>query len=1109
MQISGSKLVKFFAVVILTITVSFSFGQSGIESGRLPIRNFSPIEFNGLPQSFSFAQDKRGIIYVGNTDGLLEYDGINWRKSKLPNEEYIRSLWVSKSGILYVGGFNEMGYMLPDETGLLKYNSLLNLVPEELREFENVWNILETSDGIFFHTKPNIFLYKDDTIRILSSPKEKFNTSFEVNGEFIVYDKNNGLYRFVENNLQHVEGSENLIDVYSILKLNNQELLIATRSEGLKRIPAHISDIRNKIKPFQSEINNFLIENSVYNGIAINDSLFSFGTLSGGLVVINKTGKLKRIINNNSGLVDETIQYQFLDGHNHLWIATNNGFSRVEINTPITSYNDKNGIVGSVRSLAKLKYSTYAATSVGVFYQENYSPQEFLTNRTLSEKYFKNVGIKEVCWEIQSLKIGKEEFLVVNSNDSVYQINTNNTFYKIYSEKTPYSLYQSRKVPERLYIGLVRGLVSCIYKNGKWKVEKYFDKIESTIDKIAEDSEGNLWLSAGRDGLILVNIKYNNTRIESYNIEIFTKEQGLGSSPYKPELVADTVVFGTGSGLLQYNPGTKTIQPQTVLGQNFAVGERYIHRMKEDLKGNIWFATWMQDVDRDEVGFAKRINGGYFYESTALTSISKKGIIHAIYHDNNNISWLGGPEGLYKFNGNIFKNYKKEYHAFIRRIIIEKDSVLFHGSYFDENGIPSLVQSESLKKVLAYKYNSVTFEFAAINTNTEFPLEFSFFLQGNDKEWSEWSDKTYKDYTNLAEGEYAFQVKARDIHSLESTAATFEFSVLPPWYRTFWAYAGYVILLALFVYVVVTLYTKNLREIIKRKTSEIRKQKEEIEDINEHIMDSIKYAKRIQTALLPGDSIRESLSEHFVLFKPRDIVSGDYYWMAHRDNKSFIVAADCTGHGVPGAFMSMLGMSFLNEIVNKSGFIETDQILNKLRDSVIHALKQTGRSDEAKDGMDLALYAWDRENNTIEFSGANNPLYYTRPLTKEELALLEKEDESFLEKGEIHDGKYLLKQLKADKMPIGIYVKADVPFKKEMLTAEKGYTLYTFSDGYVDQFGGETGKKFMTKAFKILLLSLYEKPMEEQRQLLDDAFENWKGDKREQVDDVLVVGLRI
>jgi len=466
------------------------------------------------------------------------------------------------------------------------------------------------------------------------------------------------------------------------------------------------------------------------------------------------------------------------------------------------------------------------------------------------------------------------------------------------------------------------------------------------------------------------------------------------------------------------------------LGSNFAIGERYIHRMNEDSEGNIWLATYMPEINRDEIGLAKKINGGYFYESIPFNTISAKGIIYYIFNDKNNISWLGGPEGIYKYDANIHKDYKNEYHALIRKVIIEKDSIIFNGTNYNKQKLPALDQPDELRKVLKYKYNSVTFEFSAQITNAEYPLEFQFFLKGNDKEWSDWSGRNYKDYTNLAEGSYTFMVKARDIYQNESTIASYMFSVLPPWYRTFWAYAAYIILLALFVYVVVTLYTKKLREIIKRKTAEITEQKEEIEEINEHVMDSIKYAKRIQSALLPGDAIREPLSEHFVLFKPRDIVSGDYYWMSHRGNKSLIVAADCTGHGVPGAFMSMLGMSFLNEIVNKKQVIESDQILNELRDSVIGALKQTGKQGEAKDGMDLALYVWDRKTNMIEFSGAYNPMLYVRPMTRMELDMVAKEDESFLEKGEIHDGKNLLKQLKADKMPIGINAKKDVPFGK-------------------------------------------------------------------------------
>ncbi|NOZ46711.1 MAG: SpoIIE family protein phosphatase, partial [Chlorobi bacterium] len=324
------------------------------------------------------------------------------------------------------------------------------------------------------------------------------------------------------------------------------------------------------------------------------------------------------------------------------------------------------------------------------------------------------------------------------------------------------------------------------------------------------------------------------------------------------------------------------------------------------------------------------------------------------------------------------------------------------------------------------------------------------------------------------------------------------------------------------VYIIVKLYTRRLEQekirlegIVRERTAEVVAQKDEIEKQRDQIAeqkqgmeDSIHYASRIQRALLPGDATRSVFNEHFILFKPRDIVSGDFYWMANIGTKSFIVAADCTGHGVPGAFMSMLGMSFLNEIVLKSEVEQVDEILNSLRESVITSLKQTGKIDEAKDGMDLAMYVWDRSNNTIEFSGANNPLYYVRKLNGEELKMLENEDESFVEKGGAHNGKYVLNQIKADKMPIGIYVKKDIPFTRHILHVEKDYTLYTFSDGYVDQFGGESGRKFMSKPFKKLLLDIQDKSMEEQCKILDKNIEDWKAG-REQVDDILVFGIKI
>jgi serine phosphatase RsbU (regulator of sigma subunit) len=273
-------------------------------------------------------------------------------------------------------------------------------------------------------------------------------------------------------------------------------------------------------------------------------------------------------------------------------------------------------------------------------------------------------------------------------------------------------------------------------------------------------------------------------------------------------------------------------------------------------------------------------------------------------------------------------------------------------------------------------------------------------------------------------------------------------------------------------------YKRKMRDnlLLEEQKTEIEKQKEEITD-------SIKYAKRIQNAILPAPEFAtEILREHFILFRPRDIVSGDYYWMNKVGNKVIVAAADCTGHGVPGAFMSMLGVSFLNEIVNKNNTVQPHLILNDLRSQVKRTLGQTGKEGEAKDGMDIALCVIDFEANKLQYAGAYNPLLLFR-------------------NGE-------LIEVKADKMPIGIYIREKESFTNNEIELQPGDTFYIFSDGYADQFGGPTGGKFKSKPFKELLLSIQDKSMEEQREILNTTIDQWRGEI-DQIDDIIVMGVRV
>jgi serine phosphatase RsbU (regulator of sigma subunit) len=275
------------------------------------------------------------------------------------------------------------------------------------------------------------------------------------------------------------------------------------------------------------------------------------------------------------------------------------------------------------------------------------------------------------------------------------------------------------------------------------------------------------------------------------------------------------------------------------------------------------------------------------------------------------------------------------------------------------------------------------------------------------------------------------------------------------------------------------------KEEIETQRDEILQSKNELQKKNEEITDSIEYASRIQTALLPlQEHFHKAFQDHFILFKPRDIVSGDFYWIYRKNQKIYVTAADCTGHGVPGAFMSMLGISFLNEIVShdRNGVYNAADILNNLRNMVKQSLRQSSDSEGSKDGMDMSLCIIDKKKNVVDFAGAFNPMILFR-------------------NGE-------MEVIKADRMPVGVYVKEKGSFTNQQVEVKAGDTFYIFSDGYIDQFGGPKGKKFKMKALKNLLNDIYDRNMEEQLRILDHNFKEWKGDNM-QVDDVIVLGIKI
>ncbi len=445
--------------------------------------------------------------------------------------------------------------------------------------------------------------------------------------------------------------------------------------------------------------------------------------------------------------------------------------------------------------------------------------------------------------------------------------------------------------------------------------------------------------------------------------------------------------------------------------------------------------------------------------------------------------------------------------------------------------------------------NNFVFELAGLSFKDEDAIVYEFYMKGLDNDFVASRGKQHRaSYQNLPAGKYEFVYRARGKDGIWSASNAFKFEVMKPFYLRWWVILLFVAAFVGLIIYIVKLREKQLKrrnemleKIVEERTSEITQQKEAIElkntelelqreeiltqrdaieaknatlerqkteilsqkdelevqkniamqqrdEIARHeqeIMDSIYYAKRIQTAIMPTlDTISGILPDNFILFRPRDIVSGDFYYFKHINHYAVIVAADCTGHGVPGAFMSMLGSAYLNEIVvNNQDDMKSGRILDLLRVSIIESLKQTGRVDEAKDGMDIAMCILDLDTNHLQFSGAFNPMFLVR------------------------DGQ--LEEYRADRMPIGIFDYVNVGFTTYDVDMQKDDVVYIFSDGYASQFGGKNGKKFMSSRFKKLLQEISSSPLPEQKQILDDKIETWMGTEYNQVDDILVIGFKI
>lgn len=1056
-----------------------------------PVTNFTSkdygIQFSNYVNVIE--KDSCGNIYAGTAYGILQYNGSKWNFIPIKAGLYITSLaYINHT--LFVGCNGDFGYLKATNNGKWEYASLADLLSKDDKTFTTIWKILPYKNAVVFQSEEKLFFYDINNISVIPAATS-FHLAFSTNDRLLVRERQRGLMEYANKELSFVSNTQQFADtgIFAILPYKENELLVFTQESGLYLWKNNTFRQLLKKKQIQMFSNAMLIGAKV-----LNDGNIAVYTLKQGVFILNAGFEIVANYTINQGLKSDEIHDLISDYYGNLWVATPKGISRIQYSLPLSFLGQNCGLEGNVQAIKQFNQQTFIGTSEGLYRFNS------VTNR-----FEEFNDIKSNIWAIET----SNSKLWIAGDNGLWQMNIAGNISAV--SKEPFSALLF--IPEINRV-LAAGTSGCLW------IDALTGKIILKIPEIKTDAYG---------------IGYKKTNEKTYEFWIGSKTQGVsqlviendinkgidffqGASDGLPNdwisayLYRKHVVFGTSRGFMRF------ISPSEI----------------NKLSGNTSSAEIRGYFDI--LNYPKNVQGKSVTAFLADSSSSYAALDNCVYRIHNdshadNIGfkmvdvgrintlqkysgwlWIGGDEGIAIVHlSDLNQKLNKQPDFNIGKITVTGDSVLWFGQR-------PFTQKEI---VLPYELNSIQIELNSLYIENQSKLLYSWKLEGgNQEKFSTWTNESVISLYGLREGNYMLIIKAKNAEDKVTEKKFFNIRIFAPWYRTGWAYTLYVLIFILLIYLIVWLNAKRLiaknrklEEIVNVRTQEVVEQKEEIEHQKttiEHILkdlnDSISYAQRIQEVLLPShDMIKNIFPDSFVLYKPRNTVSGDFYWAArvilsypHGEDlgeKELVImaVADCTGHGVPGAFMSMLGISFLNDIVKKKEITQPSEILNMLRTYVVEALKQSIDSDSQKDGMDISLVAINTKTLECHWAGANNPLYIVES-RKEKVESAEDNSSKFTE-------------IKPDKMPIAIYPVMNL-FTNHFIQLKKGDCLYMFSDGYADQFGGPKGKKFMYKSFKELLLQNAHKNMNEQLEILDKTLMGWMINEP-QNDDITVLGIKI
>lgn len=1089
-----------YILVILMLVLSLK----QVEANKLQVTykvDLFTIE-DGLSQTTvnCLVQDSRGFLWIGTQDGINKFDGYGFTTFKNdPND----TLSISNNYINTIIEDNEGNIWIGTKKGLNKFDPYTGSFTRFVKEDKNLNTLLENSVYNLYQDKQGYIWIKTDSYLSRYNPKSN---------KFRHYEHFNDVFNVA------LEGI-----TYSIFEDHKQQLWIGTK-DGLNYFDRSLEIFkRYENDPSdKTSLSNNLVK------VVFQDSKnhLWIGTENGLNKFNGETEEFERYFVNQKTDVNSVVINDICEDKNgDLWIATNSGITKYDYKKQIFIESDQfyhnNQNLGSTPVSSVIQDNSgniWAGTFLGLIKIENTEKKFNLYNKdSKGNNLFSNNYIISIYKDAQDIFVG-----TWGSGLYIFNLKTSKTIHynTLNSSLNNDYIHKFYKASDnKLWIGTQDGI--SIFNIGNKKFESLKNKQLSDLLKnnrvfdIVEDQKHNLWIATkyglhyvGKDSITsFYSMQNDSSTISSNHIyDIYLdKDQNLW--------------LGTTNGLNFLNNKTKTIERyirpegrcELCISNNDVVSiyEDTIHKC-------FWFGTMagLNKFDPIKKEFKT------YTEKDGLPN----NIIYAIFQDNKTNLWLSTNKGVSKFNvdneefsnfgindglqdyefnhGAAFKSSEGEiffggingFNSFFPDSIVKNPIVpkveITSVEILSENGIEKIFVGENNKIVIPHKDNLLTIEFAALDFTNPGKNKYAYKLEGVENKWINLDNRRYATFSNLPAGNYVFKVKGSNSDGIwNNEGAELIIDVVTPFWMTNIAFIVYIILFAGAMFWFFQFRTRSLRKSnqdLKEKqliALQVAKQKEELALKNKSITDSIVYAKRIQEALMPSTKhFKTILPGSFILHKAKDIVSGDFYWINERNDKVFIAVVDCTGHGVPGAFMSIIGFELLRNITDDQGIENADEILTVLNKGVSTTFGQAHDNFRLKDGMDIALCVIDKKNKQLEFAGAFRPLYFIR------------------------DNK--IQEIKGDRFSVGLLEDADSSeIKKTTIPLKKDDVFYIFSDGYADQFGGTEGKKYKYRRYRHLLLTIHKLPLEQQRTYLDRSFEDWMG-KHEQVDDVLIVGFK-